>query len=140
MDCRPWRLRHKISDLVKHWKIRAKVLARDRKRRNRSRPLRRILNSDLNSSFGLDAQRCLNFSPNIGDDEVEDQGEDEPDSQNTSINVNQGGVAGQARGRKRKKVNRKRSLGRRSWLEASKRFKLDIYHPGFESPPPSMPG
>ena len=28
--------------------------------------------------------------------EVEDQGDDEPDSQNTSINVNQGGVAGQA--------------------------------------------
>jgi hypothetical protein len=110
------------------WKSRAKVLARDRMRRVSN--LTRVLHSNVN------AQRRLRLDI---DEEEEGQGS-EPDSQQTSINESEGGVRVQVRRRKRRKVTKKRSLGRRSWVEASKRFKPLVSDQGVELQLPSLPG
>ena len=123
-----WKLRHQLIRLALVWKSRAKVLARDRMRRVSN--LTRVLHSNVN------AQRRLRLDI---DEEEEGQGS-EPDSQQTSINESEGGVRVQVRRRKRRKVTKKRSLGRRSWVEASKRFKPLVSDQGVELQLPSLPG
>ena len=126
------------------WRLNSRILVRIRKR-NECNLVRRLRNTGILTRRTVRRQIRLDDIndeevENSIDEEVEDQGS-EPGTQNTLINENEGGGAGRNRGRGRKKrVKTKQAIGRRSWLEASVRFNLDINNLGFEPPPPSLPG
>ena len=139
-----WAGRKLVRRLAMKWRLNSRILVRIRKR-NECNLVRRLRNTGIltrrtvRRQIRLDDINDEEVEISI-DEEVEDQGS-EPDTQNTLINENEGGGAGRNRGRGRKKrVKTKQAIGRRSWLEASVRFNLDINNLGFEPPPPSMPG